>query len=509
MQVPHQGDYGTPVHSPIIKSPQEILLGQRSKNYQRSWNSFHHYKWRQNMQKISHQRPGFGSSSFKQFQRLLAIVGIAFGLVCAGIAPAQAEIRVMGLGVPGDASKIQAAVLAAAPGETIRLIGTFDMTNLCVACVVINKPVTIQGSNCGIGGLGTCTNATATIKNGVMPFIIAQTVSGTAGILVKNLYFHHQILGPSGIFRSLGLVEFDDNKVDNQTALPVATTIGLLQVRTGLGSIQPQLFTADPNVAAMYPALKALDNIPRLIQGAVVYKRNTVDLITNATKPGLAEDNGITAATCENSAITMIDNVVKTFGDGIELEGCTNSNAVITITGNKVTLNATRNTEGTMYGWGSPAAIKMQTLAGKSATVSGNIIAVSGYQTATAITAGTTNPLAVWNFQSNSISTQGQLAAFVGGSAGVPPFFLGASLSHGVISGNTFSGSAGYGVAFKDVPTFVNTGTANQIKGNTFTAFTPTTGYTIYLGAGTRNNTIQGPLHGSVYNLGLGNVFLP
>jgi hypothetical protein len=71
---------------------------------------------------------------------------------------------------------------------------------------------------------------------------------------------------------------------------------------------------------------------------------------------------------------------------------------------------------------------------------------VTGHETATAVTAGTTNPDAKWIFQNNQFSTQGQLAAFVGGNAGVPPFFLGSSLSNAVITGPVNGGVDELGV---------------------------------------------------------------
>jgi len=415
------------------------------------------------------------------------------------------EVRVNGTGLPVvDVANIKAALLDVKTGGTIRLVGRFEMTP-CIGCIVITKPVTIQGSNCSLfGGVPDgCVPATAEIVHGLLPFVVAQTHTGTTGIHINNLHFHGQVLGPCIISLSLGLVEFDDNRVDDQTALP----IGPVMTRTGLGSLQVQLFTKDPNVAAQYPELVALlgSGGPSLILGDVVYRRNYIDLLTNSPAPFIAEDNCLTAATCQNSSITMTDNVVMTHGDGIELEGCTNSDGVITITNNRIVLDATRSTEGTLYGWGSPAAIKMLTLANKSATVTGNNVTVTGHETATAVTAGTTSPDAKWFFQNNQFSTQGQLAAFVGGNAGVPPFFLGSSLSNAVITGNKFVGTAGWGVAFKDAPTFVNKATGNQVKNNDFTEFTPTTGYTIFLGAGTSNNVITGPVNGGVDDLGVGN----
>ena len=304
----------------------------------------------------------------------------AFALACGsddnGEGSLLSEVRVNGTGDPVvDIANIKAALLDVNTGGTIRLIGRFGMTS-CNGCIVIEKPVTIQGSDCSPSG--GCVPATAEIVHGLVPFIVKQTHTGTTGIHINNLHFHGQVLGPCIITRSLGLVEFNDNRVDDQTAFP----IGKIMTRTGLGSLQLQLFTKDPNIAEQYPWLVALlgPGGPSLIQGDVVYRRNYVDLLTNSPAPLIAEDNCLTAATCQNSSITMTDNVVMTHGDGIELEGCTNRDGVITITNNRIVLDATRSTEGTAYGWGSPAAIKMLTLANKSATVTGNAVTVTGHR---------------------------------------------------------------------------------------------------------------------------------
>ena len=62
------------------------------------------------------------------------------------------EVRVNGTGDPAvDIANIKAALLDVNAGETIRLIGRFEMTT-CIGCIVIEKPVTLQGSDCSPSG---------------------------------------------------------------------------------------------------------------------------------------------------------------------------------------------------------------------------------------------------------------------------------------------------------------------------------------------------------------------
>jgi hypothetical protein len=447
--------------------------------------------------------------NFKVFKRTFAIAAASLLVIST---PAHAgEVRLIGTGLPIDAANLASAVSLAPSGTTLRLIGNFNLST-CVACIAITKPVVIQGSNCGIGGLGACVPATAKIIGGVSPFYVSQGISGAPGIFINNLHFTNQLLASALIAKSIGRVEFNDNRVDNMIPMTLASILGPVNTRVGLGGAQfiLRLMTADPNLAVQYPALAALGRLPQLLQGDIVFRRNTVDLLTNSPAPLiLAEDNGIALGTCANSSVTISNNVVKTYGDSIQVEGCSVPSAPITITNNTVQLISPLKPEGVLYGWGSPAAIKLQSNANRIATVTGNTVTVTGTKTGTAITAGTTSPDAAWAIQNNTFSAQGQLTVIAGGNGGVPPLFLGSSLSYATISNNKFLGSAGYGVGFKDASTFVNTATKNLVQTNDFAGFTATTGYNVFLDHGTTYNTIKSVPLGKVMNLGTGNIIMP
>jgi len=74
---------------------------------------------------------------------------------------------------------------------------------------------------------------------------------------------------------------------------------------------------------------------------------------------------------------------------------------------------------------------------------------------------------------------------------------------------NTISGSAKYGFWFDTDNNFDPISHGNKLGPNNFSHFAPTSGTTVYFGPQTFENTVSGPLHGGVTDLGTDNVIIP
>jgi hypothetical protein len=111
----------------------------------------------------------------------------------------------------------------------------------------------------------------------------------------------------------------------------------------------------------------------------------------------------------------------------------------------------------------------------------------------------------------NQCHMRGIFAGILGGWAGELPFFAQGTLDNAEVRGNTFTGTAAFGITMMDfvVPRapandLVNTSHGDTITENDFRRFRPSVA-SLYLGASTHDNAFVGDPHGPVINLGHNN----
>lgn len=392
-------------------------------------------------------------------------------------------------------------------------------------------------------------------------------------IRVQNLWFRRQVGSPIVATRSLDRLEFVNNRVSNIEPIVLATNqfrfgFGSANIRTqdfgrllpgGLGAgaeeeaeapledeepleEDPPLeeYVEDdeplederlgdpaeelqeaPGAATIeeleqkYPGIEPLTSSdPFRLEGALVLRGNRIDLLTRSKFPFVfGDDNAVGIAGCQYSSISIEQNYFASRGE-MEIEGCEGSGARYRVAGNTVRMNGSSSTENTIsanFVGGHPAAIKTVGNPGEvSLEVVDNDVTVTGTRAGVAVLAGTSNPDAVTLYARNTIRTDGQRTAFLGGFPGIPGFFPASSLQNAQIRDNTFLGTARTAIGFRDIrwlltQNLVNRANRVDIRRNDMTGLT-VSGPALRFDPSTFDNTFAGNPNGPIDDRGTNNT---
>jgi hypothetical protein len=445
--------------------------------------------------------------------------GIAWGIAMAlsaavlaavgGNSPEKSrKVVVVGTGRPlDDIAALRDAMESVAPDGTVQLVGTFNLTG-CVAGVHIRDGITVEGVD------ADGQPAEATLVGGSFPFIIALRDrgegTGSGNVTLQRLHFTGQLLNAIYFFKTVAETRLLDNAITNLT--PVVLAGGKRGVRAPLVAAQFFPNEAGPGREEILEQFPAFAQVAARfggefhLQGNITFSRNRIDLLTPAVSFGL--ENAIAMFGDNFSNITIDHNYLASHGETIELEYGRNPDGVRNIEHNTVIMDAVGDIESELFGVGNPAAISLEASQARAVNIVDNDVTTSGGENGTGIGGGTANEATTWRIIGNRIKTAGQIP-FPGGFHGLDPFFTGSSMINTEYRDNTISGFAKYGFWFDTDNEFDPISHGNTLGPNDFSKFTPTSGITVFLGPQTFDNTVTGPLHGEVTDLGTNNVITP
>lgn len=117
----------------------------------------------------------------------------------------------------------------------------------------------------------------------------------------------------------------------------------------------------------------------------------------------------------------------------------------------------------------------------------------------------------------NRCTMSGVFAGLLGGFAGNGSAFPQGSLDDAVVTNNTFTGTADFGITMMDFDfpllpanNLVNKAHGNVFRGNDMSGFTPINGgASLYFGPSTHDNVFVGNPNGPVVDLGTHNAIVP
>lgn len=410
-------------------------------------------------------------------------------------------ITVTGTGVPAvDVRHLNDAFLTAGrTRRTVQLVGTFNVGDRCVFCVRINNPVNIVGT--GDPTVARPNPAQTTIIKGGLrggafgPF--AYRVPDSAGpgpVAISRLWFD----GATG----LGIVTVATNP---------GTELRISYDRsTGLQTL-PGPWNVDGFIGAW-------DARASTLNGDIQIDHNYID--TRPKPFWFGDDNPIGFARQNFSHASVTDNTLISRGE-TEFEGGTNPDAVIVVARNQITMNASPSPDGLLYAApGHPAAIKVHGNLAQRIIVAGNYVRTYGSSKGVCLEVTVPQTPAGEKartlIQGNTCAMTGTGIGLAAGWTGVPGFFPNGSLQNARVVGNTFTGTALWGIAFLNYtapPGFPPVaGLSNEGHGNTFVDNNMSGLHAIValqFGPQTHDNLFIGNPHGRVINRGTHNTIIP
>ena len=419
-------------------------------------------------------------------------------------------VEVFASGIPRlDRPNLQHGIdIAQAEHGCALLIGHFAL-GICVVCVRVTQPVTISGEvdpnqnpkNPRItvistsGGVGSIfLNESSTARPGTIEFRdlwVKQTRN--FGFLIANVYN--------------ATVKYFQNRV---------TDIRGAHFRVGIGG--------SGEIPIVLPR-------PRSTTGKLIVTDNYINTTAVPFPLPFGDDNGFAVQGTHFRTIDVAHNTVSTFGESIEIEKSVGSNYRIAdntvVTKSRIDSPLARAV--TTVGYprlhgGHPAELKLSGNDVANFSILNNHLAVGGgSNTLICIMQYMSNPeTSVHRQRSTRISgntcvMKRIFAGLLGGWSGENPYFPQGTLDNAVVTNNTFSGTADFGITMMDfkihaVPKndLINTSNHDVFTHNNLSGFTAIKGgASLYFGPATHNNTFIGNPHGPVVNLGKHNRIIP
>jgi hypothetical protein len=466
-----------------------------------------------------------GTTGGRMRRRLALLIAVCVTATLCAALPAEAKpkppgvITVVGTARPEkDVRNINRAIRQAGKNhKTVRLVGHFDVGDLCVACIRITKPVTIVGT--GDPTVPNPNEATTTIIEGgrqglaIVPFLVFKP--GDGEVNVSRLWFRNMTEGQLWLQGTSegSKVRFSYNRF---TELRPAFTPSLSFPMAGGWSIEKKDDDdgEDPDVEP-----GDLDDVSP--EGEWQIDHNYADVIRH---PFFGDQDCIATAHWSFSKVTITDNTLKCDQDVVELEGGINPDAEILIARNDIVQSAAPSPEGILYPpGGHPEAIKVITNLASSVRVIGNEIDSIGTHTDTAVCIlfaspqGSPPPFGSNVVADNTCNMSGVTAGLLAGYTQAGAFYSPAgTMQNTLVIGNTFRGTAKFGIAFLDYaapPGFgpewglVNDGNGNVFVGNHLSGLVAPVA--LQFGAATHDNLFVGDPGGPVVDLGTNNVVVP
>jgi hypothetical protein len=417
------------------------------------------------------------------------------------------EIVVEGRDDPGkDVKNLNQAISQGADtGRTVRLVGHFDVGNDCLACVRITKPVTIVGT-----GDPTVAspqpNLTTVIEGGsrggaIAPFAVNLPDTAPAGtVSISRLWFDKATLIQMAYIRT-----------NKNTTINFAYNrgTGLVAARFGTGIFR--FFVGAINPGGNGPRDRGLLKT----QGRITIDHN----YSNSLPRGFifGDDNACGFARWEYDSVVLTNNSFASEGE-CEFEGGINPDATLVASGNRIEMNASLSPEGLLFlRPGHPTALKFIGNEARSITVRDNHIHAYGYRSGACM--AVTNVITpagaatTTNITGNTCDLGGTGAGFLGCSfAGTDLFYPQGELSNAVITGNTITGRAEFGIGFYNYA-FPGLGVecashGNSLRGNDLTGLRASRA-SLFFDRSTHDNVFVGSTGvGGVVDLGTNNLII-
>jgi len=412
-------------------------------------------------------------------------------------------VRVQATGIPvQDRSDLQLAVdTAQAEHGCALLIGHFNLGK-CLLCVRITAPVTVSGLVDPNQDPNSSNNTVVSTTGGEGSFLVNEPSTAPAGTIEFTDIWISRVTTFGFLMANVynGNVKFLDNRVTNIRGGVFRVGIG------GSGEI--------PIVAPLQ----------RSMTGQFIAEGNYINTLAVPFPTG-GDDNGIAFQGTRFTTMNFLNNTVITRGESLEIEKSVGQ--TYRIIGNTVVSRYRRNSPFAeavvtvgyprLHG-GHPAALK---LAGNDVAnfyiLDNNITAGGGSNTLICIMQFMSET-SIHRHRFNVISgnhctTKGIFADLLGGWSGERPYFPQGTLDDAVVTDNTFSGTADFGITMMDfrVPAapsnnLVNTSHGDLLACNNLSDFTAIKGgANLYFGPSTYDNTFIGNPHGPVVNLGTNN----
>jgi hypothetical protein len=414
------------------------------------------------------------------------------------------SIKVQGTGIPIlDQRGIQQAItLGESTGQCVLLLGHFNL-GFCVLCISITGPVTVTGEADPTGPSPNPASQTVVRATGGLGSLqVNEPPDAPPGLVrVSNIWWRGMklvALTLRNFYR--GTILIDHNRITNISPR--------LHFRVGIAGT-PLIIPGS-----------------HVLTGNLIVRDNYVN--TTATPfPVQGDDNGIALQGTTFNTVDWSHNTVITKGESLELEGTVgqsvniDDNTVVTDFRANSVVSRVVNTVGypKLHG-GHPAALKFAGNDVANFSITNNDITVEGgSNTSVCIMqymgnpSTSVHPQRTTQISGNRCTMQGIFAGLLGGWAGELPFFPQGTLDNAVVTDNTFSGTADFGLTMMDftVPlapenNLANTSHGDLFAGNDLSAFTPINGgASLYFGPSTHDNTFTGNPHGPVVNLGTNN----
>jgi arylsulfatase A-like enzyme len=403
-----------------------------------------------------------------------------------------------------DAQAIQNAIDLAALDANGRVVlqGTFDMGG-CSFCINVRGPIILEGGKNPTGEAEPGGPRIAIIANaGTSPLVVNDLSDGSGVIRIEKLWFKGGQGLALDVARLAGRVELVRNRISGYSSF----VLNGADHRFGLAA------------AGFAPGID-YDSMP-LSGGEFIAKRNYID---NRDVPfDIGDDNGISLLRCHFDYVQIINNIVNTRGESIEIESCANPEGFVKIANNEIITDAAISVRAPLtvaprfdQPGGHPAAIKVAAAEAGRLVIADNRVRMSGWPTAVCIMPGLVND-GRNVIRDNHCSMDGQFAGLLGGWAGTPGLFGPFYLSNATIENNRFDGTSYLGIAFSDFAftgfnpgdsqDLVNEGHDNVFSGNDMTGLS-TSGPALYFGDNTHDNQYFGDPSGPVENYGSNNSF--
>jgi hypothetical protein len=442
------------------------------------------------------------------FVAAAGLIAAVSATVTAAAATAPSVIRVVGTGNPSkDVPNINNALAAAGSSTTVQLVGHFNVGDSCRICIKINHPVTIVGT--GDPSVAHPNPFSVTIIEGgarggaTVPFWIFKPGAGTVSI--SKLWFDHA---------SLGEVWFDGTTAQSRIVLsnnrftdvrPVTKPVEFTFPIAGGWKVTGRNIIRNEE-GELFPVPPA---------GQLVVDHN---YFNSNPRPFFGDDDCIAMAHWAMSQVTITNNTLSCRSDVIEIEGGVNESAQVLVADNDITEDSAPSPEGILYPpGGHPEAIKIMANLARRIYVLRNQVLQFGNNKGVCIlfAAPLHHPPTPGSdiVADNTCTMHGMTAGLLAGYNTGGPFYPRGTMQNTVIVGNTFKGSAKYGIAFLDYkpplgspPVFGLTNNGNHnifIRNNLSKLKTPVG---LYFGPATYDNVYFGKVPGRLVDKGTNNV---